>query len=130
MNEKHVGFHSSTPSSSFIVSRLCRQLLRQPFAPAADQSRGVFITETFEFERRTGAGCFGRSSAISDDELVFWQLFGALRNLIFSHQNRALDVALPVCVGASNIYKQCLALLRQFSRLGNRDATRAFVWGM
>lgn len=65
-----------------------------PRVEAAQQSRGVFYTFSFEIDHRTGARVFGRSSAVGDNQLVARHFAGLSQDLIDGDQARTFDMRL------------------------------------
>src|SRR5215204_5333923 len=75
-----------------LATPLRREPGRLPGGHAAEEGGRVFDAFLPECERRTGAGVFGRSSAVEGERLVLRELGRARLDLIVRHQERALDV--------------------------------------
>ena len=70
---------------------------------------------------------FGRSSTVSDDQLVARKLFDVILNVARGNELRSGDVSLVESVLSANINHEGFSFFHQRFELGGRDATCAII---
>ncbi len=127
--EAHRSISRNVLHSAFLLRRSFDWIARGlPGIQSAQQRRRVIETFLFECEHRTGARVFLRSSTVSDDHLVAWQLFEFRRDLARGNRNGARDVAGLVIGFAASINDQHVLLVPELMQVFGGNSPRFVGW--
>jgi hypothetical protein len=108
-----------------LLSLFHRIARASPRFRAAEQSRDVFKTLLFEFERRTGAQVFGRSRTVEDDQLVAREFARARSELSLIYVDRPFDVILLVLRLGAYVHHNGRTFFNRIAQVGRRHALDA-----
>lgn len=64
----------SSRKHPFFIGDLCRKPRLDPRVPAAEQRARLLSSQFIQFKHRTGAYLLACSSAVGDNQFVFWQI--------------------------------------------------------